>query len=222
MLFLRFQAQWVKRLKLLNWSLFFVNSTRSANVQTSQVSGEHWRSRGAVGLAELLEDAEPGLALVRKAGMSNDVVLRGLGGDDVSVTLDGRKIYCACSNRMDPPLSHAIAENAGKVEIAAGPFSLRRAGSLGGHINVQSTEIQSGYHGSGELRYGSFNETSVSMWGSVGTDNVAIRVQGAWMASDPYENGDGVKITELPTGNAAYLPAVVDDRAYTAWHAGAS
>ncbi len=193
---------------------------RNSVLEPETLSGEHWRGHSVVGLAELLEDSEPGLSLVRKAGMSNDLVIRGLGGDDVSVTLDGRKIYCACSNRMDPPLSHAIAENAERVEVAAGPFSLKRSGSLGGHINVVSAEIRSGEHGRFEGRDGSFKETAFSAWASAGTETLAVRVQGAWLSSDPYENGDGVQFTDFPEGLAAYLDEAKDDKAYEAWHAG--
>ncbi len=133
-------------LHVIELESFYVTAPQQGVVQ-QDLGGQQWRSRGVVGLAELLEDSEPGLALVRRAGMSNDVVMRGLGGDDVSVTLDGRKIYCACSNRMDPPLSHATAEVAAKVEVAAGPFSLKRAGSLAGHVNVTSEPILDGLHG---------------------------------------------------------------------------
>ncbi len=219
LLLLQFVAS-AQSVRVVELEPFYVNP-RSTALEADVLSGEQWRSRGVVGLAELLEDSEPGLALVRKAGMSNDVVMRGLGGDDVSVTLDGRKIYCACSNRMDPPLSHATAENAGDVEIAAGPFSLKRAGSLGGHVNVVSKPIELGTHGAVDARYGSFAETSLSTWLSTGDEDFAVRVQGAWLSADPYEDGDGVKFTEFPQGNAAYLPGAVDDKAYTAWHAGA-
>ncbi|CAA6676831.1 MULTISPECIES: TonB-dependent siderophore receptor [unclassified Lentimonas] len=182
--------------------------------------GDEWRSRGAVGLAEALEMAQPGISLVRKAGMSNDVVVRGLGGDDVSVTLDGRKIYCACSNRMDPPLSHATAENAQRVEIATGPFSLKRSGSLGGHINIVSAPIDSGIHGAATAGLGSFNQQQYSAWSSYSEGRWAGRVTGGYLTGDPYKDGSGDRITELPTGLAAYLPQYKNDSAYEAWHVG--
>lgn len=182
--------------------------------------GEEWRSRGAVGLAEALEIAQPGVSLVRKAGMSNDVVVRGLGGDDVSVTLDGRKIYCACSNRMDPPLSHATAENAQRVEIATGPFSLKRSGSLGGHINIVSAPIESGWHGSATAGFGSFDQQQHSAWTSYTEGDFAMRVTGGFLSGDPYKTGSGDRITELPEGLAAYLPEYQNDSAYEAWHVG--
>jgi iron complex outermembrane receptor protein len=200
---------------------FFVGSfAPQAPVGDTSLVGDEWRSRGAVGLAEALESAQPGISLVRKAGMSNDVVVRGLGGDDVSVTLDGRKIFCACSNRMDPPLSHATAENAQRVEIATGPFSLKRSGSLGGHINIVSAPIELGWHGDVTAGLGSFSQQQYSSWTSYAEDQWAVRVQFGYLSGDAYETGDGTRITELPGGTAAYLSEYVDGSAYEAWHVG--
>lgn len=200
---------------------FFARSRDAAAPAQVVISGEQWRANATVALAELLQDTEPALALVRKGAMSNDVVLRGLGGDDISVTLDGRKIYCACANRMDPPLSHATLENTERIEIAAGPFSLKRSGTLGGHINLVSAQIAPGWQGHNEVRYGSFDAMTTSNWISYADSTFAIRLQGAWQTSDPYKNGDGIIMTDFPTGTAAYLPENRHQRAYTAWHAGA-
>jgi iron complex outermembrane receptor protein len=194
---------------------------RQAPFAEGALLGDEWRNRGAVGLAEALESAQPGISLVRKAGMSNDVVVRGLGGDDVSVTLDGRKIFCACSNRMDPPLSHATAENAQRVEIATGPFSLKRSGSLGGHINIVSAPIESGWHGSATAGLGSYSQQQHSAWSSYGEESWAMRVQAGYLSGDPYETGAGLRITDLPTGLAAFLPEYRNGSAYEAWHLGA-
>jgi len=200
---------------------FYVSASPSANqIAGRDLLGDSWRQGGTVGLAEALESAEPGLSLVRKGGMSNDVVLRGLGGDDLSVTLDGRKIFCACSNRMDPPLSHATAETAERVEIAAGPFSLQRSGSLGGHIDIVSAEIEPGTHGTFDLGVGSYKQQNHSGWSSYSEGDFAAKVQAGYLKGDPYETGSGLEVTELPIGLAAYLPKYIDAAAYEAWHLG--
>ncbi len=200
---------------------FFVRPlSPQGSIADDSLMGDEWRGRGTVGLAEALEMAQPGISLVRKAGMSNDVVVRGLGGDDVSVTLDGRKIFCACSNRMDPPLSHATAENAEHVEIAVGPFNLKRSGSLGGHINIVSAPIESGVHGNLEAGLSSFNQRRYSGWSSYGEGAWAMRVHAASLSGDAYETGAGVRITELPVGLAGYLPEYLDGAAYEAWNLG--
>lgn len=184
----------------------------------SALDGATWESRGSADLAELLESAEPGLALVRRGAVSNDARMRGLGGDDLSVTLDGRKIYCACANRMDAPLSHATVEAAERIEIGAGPFSLRRAGSLAGHINIISKGIEPGHHGSLRARYGSFDETNLSASTAYGGEQFAFRLFGAWQESAPYRDGSGSRFTQWAT--SAYLPTADFSYAYRNWHAG--
>ncbi len=69
-------------------------------------------------------------------------------------------------------------------------------------------------------RYGSFSETVLSGWGSTGNEDYAARVQVGWLSGDPYENGDGLRMTEMAAGKSAYLPEVLDAKAYEAWHAG--
>ena len=215
-------AAFANRLQVVELEPFLVRENASAALlESPAMLGDEWRNQGSVGLAEALETAQPGVSLVRKAGMSNDVVVRGLGGDNVGVTLDGRKIFVACSNRMDPPLSHATAENAARVEIAAGPFSLKRSGSLGGHINIVSSPLEDGWHGYSSTGWASFDQQHHSFWASYAEDAWGVRIYGGYLRGDPYETGDGLRITELPTGTAAYLPDFIDGPAYEAWHAGA-
>lgn len=196
----------------------------SPAIEQQGLSGDYWRSLGTPGLAEILEESQPGLSLVRRAGMSNDVVLRGLSGEDLSLTIDGRKIHNACVNRMDPPLSHATAEHVQHVEIVAGPFDLRRSGSLGGSINVVSARIAAGPQGMFTFNAGSYDQLHTSGWASIGDATFGVLLQGAYLQSDPYENGDGLLLTEFPSSSASplddYLPQYRTNRAYKAWHAG--
>lgn len=196
---------------------FYVNAPAYKSTVT-QVGGKAWRSRGAPGLPELLEASEPGLSLVRRGAISNDARMRGLGGDDLAITLDGRKIYCACANRMDAPLSHATVEAAENIEIGAGPFSLRRAGSLAGHINIISKGIEPGHQSSILARYGSFDEKNLSGSTTYGGKQFAFRLFGAWQESAPYRDGRGSHFTEWST--SAYLPTADLSYAYRNWHAG--
>jgi hypothetical protein len=47
----------------------------------------------------------PGVWPLRKGGIANDVVLRGLQSRDLNVLVDGDRVNGACPNHMDPPPS---------------------------------------------------------------------------------------------------------------------
>ena len=79
-------------------------------------------------LAEALFKQSASVSLVRRSGIANDIVVRGQKKDNINVTIDGAKIYGACPNRMDPPVSHILTNNVDYIEINEGPFNVEDFG----------------------------------------------------------------------------------------------
>src|SRR5210317_1923776 len=71
----------------------------------NDVSGEEVKSAD---LAEALSRNVPSVSLVRRSGISNDIILRGQKKDNINILIDDAKVYGACPNRMDPPTSHVL------------------------------------------------------------------------------------------------------------------
>ena len=72
--------------------------------------------------------ATAGVFKLRKGGIANDIVVRGLQRGDLNVLLDGQRVHGACPNRMDPPAFHVDFAEVDRVEIGKGPFDVRYAG----------------------------------------------------------------------------------------------
>jgi hypothetical protein len=73
----------------------------------------------------------PGVWPLRKGGIANDVVLRGLQSRDRNVLVDGTRVYGACPNCMDPPPFHVDFAEVDRVEIEKGLFDVRNQGASG-------------------------------------------------------------------------------------------
>jgi iron complex outermembrane receptor protein len=160
-----------------------------------------------------------GVQAVRKGGIANDVVVRGFKGENVSVLVDGHRLYGACPNRMDPPAFHVDFAEIERVEIRKGPYDLEHGGSLGGTVNVVTRQPESGLHGSVQASAGSFGALAGSLVGSYAAPRWSLKAGYSARQGDPYEDGSGKPFTAA----ANYAAAVEEVRAFdvrTGWLGG--
>ncbi len=173
------------------------------------------RESGARDAGEALTQVA-GVSRVRKGGIANDVVVRGLQARDLSVLVDGQRVHGACPNRMDPALFHVDFAEVDRVEVSKGPFDVRSQGSLGGVVNVVTRAPERGWHAAPQLSAGSFGFVNPSLTASWGGERVSALAGYSWRQSDVYEDGSGRPFTE----NANYVPSAADGRSFalgTAW-----
>jgi iron complex outermembrane recepter protein len=192
--------------------------------ETVSVVGE--APRGTLEAAELREgpaidigDAlgwKAGLWRLRKGGIANEVVLRGLQSRDLNVLIDGQRVYGACPNHMDPAAFHVDFAEVDRVEVGRGPFDVKNQGALGGTVNVVTRKPERGWHATPTLSAGSFNLRSGSLTASRGGEKLSALAGYSHRESLPYRDGDGRRFTEL----ANYRPENRGDHAFsigTAW-----
>ncbi len=163
---------------------------------------EAMRSAKPMDLAAILSAKLPAAALSRKSPLAGDLVLRGLSRDNILITVDNNKTFCACPNRMDPPAFHVSSQQIESVEVRTGPFSVDRGASIGGRVAVETKSPQSEDEVEAYAYFGSF-------------DYLAGGVSGGWQLSEDhrfsgglhhqrggvFEDGDGVPFTELAGTN---------------------
>jgi len=158
----------------------------------------------------------PGVSKLRKGGIANDVVVRGYQAKDLTILIDGARLYGACPNHMDPPAFHADFAEVDRVEIAKGPFDVRNAGSLGGVVNIVTRQPEPGWHASPTLSAGSYgyvNPSATVSWGGPGFSALGGI---SFRESDAYVDGDGLRFTERANYRASAVEASAF-RATTAW-----
>jgi iron complex outermembrane receptor protein len=153
------------------------------------VSGEDIKSAD---LGEALFKQSASVSLVRRSGIANDIILRGQKKDNINITVDGTKVYGACPNRMDPPVSHILTNNVDYIEINKGPFNVEDFGSLSGDVKIHTIKPEEEFAGEINLGLGSwgYQKGAFALSGGI-TENVRVLLSGSAEKSEQYEDGDG-------------------------------
>ncbi|MCG3193771.1 MAG: Vitamin B12 transporter BtuB [Thermoanaerobaculia bacterium] len=157
-----------------------------------------------------------GVWKLRKGGIANDTVVRGLQTKDLNVLIDGQRIYGACPGHMDPPSFHADFAEVDRIEVAKGPFDVKNQGSLGGVVNIVTKDPEKGFHASANMAAGSASYLNPSATVSFASDAVTALGGFSWKAGEAYKDGDGRRFTEITN----YKASVIDKRAFevgTVW-----
>ncbi len=198
-----------------------VNATAFETTVVEDVAGEEIRSAD---VADALAQKVPGISLVRRSAVANDIIVRGLKKDNLSVTIDGAQIYGACPNRMDPPISHILANNIDNIEVTEGPFDVTEPGALGASIKINTLKPSKEFAGDINLGLGSWKYSKLSTDLSGGTDTFRFLLSLSTETSDQYKDGHGDTfaeqqdryIREHPSAaGMGYLPQYRDLKAYT-------
>jgi iron complex outermembrane receptor protein len=145
-----------------------------------------------------------GVWKIRRGGIANDVVLRGFQQGNVSVLIDGQRIYGACPNHMDPSAYHVDFAEIASIEVTKGPFNVRDQGSLGGSVNIVQKKPLAGFHVTPNLGAGSFGFYNPSLVASVSRGRFYGLAGYSFRRSEPYVDGSGLRITSY----ANYTTAV--------------
>jgi iron complex outermembrane receptor protein len=173
------------------------------------------RESGAKDVGEALSTTA-GVWKIRKGGIANDVVVRGLGQRDLNVLIDGQRVHGACPNRMDPAAFHVDFAEVDRVEIAKGPFDMRHQGGLGGVVNVVTRRPERGFHVAPLLAAGSFGFVNPAVTASWAGERVSVLGGYSYRVSEPFRDGSGARFTETTN----YRPSAYGQDAFeigTAW-----
>ncbi len=189
--------------------------TVTETVPRDSLEAPRIRESGARDAGEALA-AVAGVTRLRKGGIANEVVVRGLQSRDLNVLVDGQRVYGACPNHMDPAIFHVDFAEVERIEVGKGPFDVRSQGSLGGVVNVVTRTPERGWHATPQVSAGSFGFVNPSVTLSHGGERLAVLAGYSWRQSDVYEDGSGQPFT----AGAGYLPGAQDERAFaigTGW-----
>ncbi|MCD6433496.1 MAG: TonB-dependent receptor [Sulfurimonas sp.] len=212
--------------RIIPLSLIAVASLYAAEVELAPISVESTmltevsqKAQVSSDLAETLSTEIPSIDMIRRSGIANDVHIRGQKRDNITVEVDGTKIFGACPNRMDPPTSHILASQINEIEVTEGPYDVETFGTMSGGVRITTKKPSKELHGEVNMGFGSWNYTKIGATVSGGNDTIRVLISGSSEASDQYEDGDGnTMVEQAATGGDAtkhYLPAYEDVSSYT-------
>lgn len=196
---------------------YYVNAPPLASDATG-VTSNAVRSHLPVDVGALVAREVAAVSPVRRGGVASDVLLRGLGRDNVTVALDGAPAHAACPGRMDPPVFHVSSPLIEHIAIGAGPFDVRRGGAPGGVIAVESAAPPAERFATLGLLGGSADLRNVdaAVGGPVG-GGWRLLAAGSYQEGLSYRDGTGHRISETPGLN--YRPEWRDATAFAIGHA---
>ena len=176
-----------------------ISASMAPNESLLDMSGV--RESSAKDLGEALT-ALDGVWKIRKAGIANDLVIRGFQQNNINVLVDGSRTYGACPSHMDPPAQHVDFAEVDRVEITKGAFDVTNQGSLGAVVNIVTKSPGMGFSLRPSFSLGSFGYYNPSVTASYG--NRSFRVLGgySYRTSDPYQDGSGRRFTDYASYSA--------------------
>lgn len=173
-------------------------------------------------LGEALMKNSASVAMVRRSGISNDIIVRGQKKDNINVTIDGARVCGACPNRMDPPISHILTNNVDYIDIKEGPFDMSEFGALSAGVNIYTKEPKKGFGGEIDLNMGSFGyqKGALTLYG--GNDFIKVLLSASKEKGEQYKDGNGDTlsqqlaniVTGTPAAGTMFQPAFADMDAF--------
>ena len=174
------------------------------STKLSDVSGEQVKSAD---LAEALSKIIPGISIVRRSGIANDIILRGQKKDNINILIDNTKVYGACPNRMDPPTSHVLTNTIDSIEVTEGPYDVENFGTLSGSVAITTKKPSRDLKGEVSVNLGSFGYQKAAATISGGNNAVRFLLSVSNETSEQYEDGEGNTFAEQLTN---FGPAGMD------------
>ncbi|OHD96077.1 MAG: TonB-dependent receptor [Sulfurimonas sp. GWF2_37_8] len=220
--------------KIIPLSLIAVASLYANEVTLSQISVESTtitevsqNAKISADLAQALSTSVPSIDMSRRSGIANDIFIRGQKRDNISIEVDGTKICGACPNRMDPPVSHILANQIDEIEVIEGPYDVETFGTMSGGLKITTKKPTKDLHGELNFGAGSWDYRKLGVTASGGNDLVRVLVSASQESSGQYRDGDGNTLSQqrseygftppatLTNPNNLYAPQYEDMNAYT-------
>ncbi|MCF8256491.1 MAG: TonB-dependent receptor [Flavobacteriales bacterium] len=78
------------------------------------------------------------ISLIKRGNFASEPVLNGMASDRLNLTIDGMKIFGACTDKMDPVTSYVEPNNLKSVYVEHGSSGSMFGSSLGGSVNMET------------------------------------------------------------------------------------
>ncbi|WP_457747971.1 TonB-dependent receptor [Sulfurimonas sp.] len=215
--------------KIIPLSLLTFCSLYSAEIELDPIGVEATvitevaeNAQTSADVADALADTVPSIDLSRRSAIANDILIRGQKRDNITVEVDGTKVYGACVNRMDPPVSHIVANQIETIEVIEGPYDVTTFGTLSGGVNITTKQPSKDFHGSVNIGFGSWKYRKFGATLSGGNDFIRVLATASTETSNQYEDGDGNTLAQqidiYQAQNSTTLVGSLDPRLQPAYH----
>jgi len=140
-----------------------------------------------------------GISLIRRGAYAMEPQMDGFSGGQINVTIDGMKMFGACTDRMDPVTSYVEPDNLESFRITHGSNGGQSGSAVGGSFDMVLREphigSSNGFTVEGGLGYESVsNGLNANGALEVNREKWAFRTSGTYRKHQSYKGGDGFKV----------------------------
>lgn len=138
----------------------------------------------------------PALSLTRRSSFGQEPGIRGLSGSRMNVTLDGMKMFGACTDKMDPVTIYVEPQNLESFDVGTGACGAEHGSTFGGSLNMKLKDPSFSEDKSIQGLFGStYHSVSNSIFVFGGFDitnkRLAAKLNGVYRKSHNYKAGGG-------------------------------
>jgi len=133
--------------------------------------------------------------MIRRGAYAMDPQLHGFSAGQVNVSIDGMRMFGACTDRMDPVTSYLEPDNLSSLTIVHGTGGNAFGNTVGGSFNMMLKEPVLGKEniafsaGTGYETVSNGSNSRASL--EIGKEKWALRSSGTYRKHDSYRSGDG-------------------------------
>ena len=175
-------------------------------VQATVITEVADNAKTSADVAQAMMQSLPSIDMSRRSGIANDILIRGQKRDNISVEIDGTKVCGACPNRMDPPISHVLANQIEEIVVTEGPYDVSNFGTLSGGVKIKTKQPTKEEKAQVNVGFGAWNYKKFGVTASGGNDVMRFLITGSMESSEQYKDGNGDTLAQqlkknAPTGN---------------------
>ena len=139
------------------------------------------------------------MSLIKRGAYAMEPQLGGFSGGQINVTIDGMKIFGACTDKMDPVTSYVEPSNLKNINVNKGTNACETGCNIGGSIdltlqksemtdsNTPNTSIEFGYESVS-------NGRNLVFTTGLSHNKLSWGINGVYRKNDNYTNGLGKKV----------------------------
>lgn len=83
-----------------------------------------------------------GVYLIRRGSFGQEPAIRGMAGGQINLTIDGMKMFGACTDKMDPVSIYVEPQNLKSIDVNAGSAGAKMGSTVGGTVDMKLAEPQ--------------------------------------------------------------------------------
>lgn len=167
-------------------------------ISTSEKTLDKNQPKALSTLDELLEKS-PKINMVKRGGYAWEPLINSMATERSLITIDGMRIFGACTDKMDPITSYVEISNLSKAEVSSGQQGSTHGATIGGALDLKrstSRDRPEGWNGKLVSGYETNNKQKI-FGGAVGYNHNLLYANVDFMYRDA-ENYKAGKSQEVP------------------------